>query len=192
MNSAETATLLAHLDRIATALETIATNTTRRPRRAPAAPAVDPRQLPLRATTSAPIDAFPPTAPPEPARYRWGFNAGTLARLTDEAAAELRTIHPTALAFGTLSRSSSAWWFVDAWTETGTTGARLGEWCVAHKVSPLSRQHSDADDEALRGLKRWTFEEAFAECARIAVIAERNDAGRRRTQRERKTKAATP
>lgn len=181
MNSAETATLLAHLDRIATALETIATNTARRPRRAPAAPAVDPRQLPL-----------PAASPPEPARYRWGFNAGTLARLTDEAAAELRTIHPTALAFGTLSRSSSAWWFFDAWTETGTTGARLGDWCVAHKVSPLSRQHSDADDEALRGLKRWTFEEAFAECARIAVIAERNDAGRKRTQRERKTKAATP
>lgn len=163
MNSAETATFLAHLDRIATALETIAT-----------APAVDPRQLPLPETDTAPAAASHITTP-EPARYRCGFNAGTLARLTEEAAAELRTIHPTALAFGTLSRSSSAWWFFDAWAETGTTGARLGEWCLKHKVSPLSRPHTEADDDALRGLKRWTFEEAFAECARLAAARPPSD-----------------
>lgn len=191
MNSAETATLLAHLDRIATALETIATNTTRRPRRAPAAPAVDPRQLPLPETDTAPAAASDVTTP-EPARYRWGFTASTLATLDENAAAKLRAIHPTALAFGTLSRSSSAWWFVDAWTETGRTGARLLGWCEAFRVNPLSRRHTDADDEALRGLKRWTFEEAFAECARLAAARPPSDAERMRASRKRKKASATP
>lgn len=102
------------------------------------------------------LPPFEPTEEPAPVSeaVRWGFDAKTLARLSDEAVAAFEHITKTDFVFIALpcriphpGKPRPSWWTCD--TFAGPTLRDLLTWRDDFKVDVFEREHTTADDAVL-------------------------------------------